>query len=179
MECQMQRRNLQLKSNLECKWQQNKGQTKQVRESSNHSNTKIQKQWIYLKRMNLPDARTWFRFRCKTTNNSKGITSSSFRDNLKCSHCNSGEDETQEHLETCEYTSELRRNLDLTKKREHIILWRKINKNLRELYRKANLNTQPLNLRPLVEEGHIGSGRNRREPAPIHLLHHSWGFCPS
>ena len=31
---------------------------------------------------------------------------------------------------------------DLTKGREHMILWRKINKNLRELYRKANLNTE-------------------------------------
>ena len=67
----------------------------------------------------------------------------------------------------------MRRNLDLTKEREHMILWMKINKNFRELYRKANLNTkkgsegnaQPLKLRPFVEEGRVGSGRNRMEPA--------------
>ena len=40
------------------------------------------KQRNYLKRMNLPDVRTWFRFRCKTTNNLKGNTSSTFRNNV-------------------------------------------------------------------------------------------------
>ena len=59
-----------------------------------------------------------------------------------------------------------------------MILWRKITKNLRELYREANLNNkktvmgiaQPLKLRPPKEEGHVESGRNRREPAPIHRM---------
>ena len=36
---------------------------------------KYKKQRNYLKRMNLPDARTWFRVRCKITNNMKGNTS--------------------------------------------------------------------------------------------------------
>ena len=52
------------------------------------------------------------------------------------------EDETQENLETCEYTREMRKNLDLNKEREHIILWKNIDKNLRELYKKVNLNTE-------------------------------------
>ena len=103
---------------------------------------KSKKERNYLKRMNLPDARTWFRYRCKTTKNIKGNTSSSFRDNMQCRHCTSGEDETQEHLETCDFTSEMRRNLNLNKEREHMILWRKITKNLRELYKKANLNNK-------------------------------------
>ena len=36
----------------------------------------------------------------------------------------------------------MRKNLDLNKEREHIILWKNIDKNLRELYKKVNLNTE-------------------------------------
>ena len=100
------------------------------------------------------------------------LGSSSFRDNMQWRHCNSWEDETQEHLERCTFTSEMRRNLDLTKEREHLILWRKINKNLRELHRNANLNTkkevmgmaQPLKLRPFMQGGRVGSETSTDSP---------------
>ena len=44
------------------------------------------KQRNYLKRMNLPDARTWFRYRSKMTKRVKGNTSSAFRNNMDCIH---------------------------------------------------------------------------------------------
>ena len=87
--------------------------------------------------MNLPDARTWFRFRRKITNNIKGKTSSIYKDKMQCRHCTSGEDETQEHLEKCEFTKAMRKNFELENEREHMILWRKINRALKELYKKA------------------------------------------
>ena len=55
-----------------------------------------------------------------------------------------GEDETHEHFETRNFASDMRRNLNLNKRREHMILWTKITKNLRE----ANLNTKQ------ASEGH-------------------------
>ena len=83
--------------------------------------------------MNLPDAKTWFRFRCKITNNIKGNTSSIYKDN-----CTKEEVETQDHLEKCQYTKAMRKNLDLENEREHMILQRKINRTLKELYKKLN-----------------------------------------
>ena len=56
---------------------------------------------------------------------------------MQCRHYNSGEDETQEK---CEFTKVMRKNIKLENEREHMILRRKINKVLRELYRKSNLN---------------------------------------
>ena len=60
--------------------------------------------------------------------------SSAYRDNMSCRYCTSGEEETQEHMETCESTSEMRQRLNLTIEREHIILWRKINRKLFKEY---------------------------------------------
>ena len=48
---------------------------------------KFKKERHNLKKIHLPDAITWFRFRCKITNNIKGITSSTFKDNMQCRHC--------------------------------------------------------------------------------------------
>ena len=55
----------------------------------------------YLRRMNLPDARVWFRFRCEITSHINGNMSSMYRDNMKCRYYKSVVDETQEHLEEC------------------------------------------------------------------------------
>ena len=52
----------------------------------------------YLKRMNLPDARTYFRFRCKITKYIKGNRSSLHREDMSCRYCKTGEEETQEHM---------------------------------------------------------------------------------
>ena len=76
-------------------------------------------------------------------------------------------------MEKCESTKVMRKKLNVAKEREHMILWRKITKNLKELYRKANLKIWSRGkalptVRPHKEEGHLGSGRNRTEPASIH-----------
>ena len=80
---------------------------------------KFQKERNYLKRMNLPYAQIWFRLRCKITNNIKGNTSSTFKDNMQCIHCTSREDETQKQLEKCESTKIMRKKLNIDKEREH------------------------------------------------------------
>ena len=81
--------------------------------------------------MILPDARTWFRFRCKIMNNIKGNTTSAFRENMQCRHCTPGEDEKQEHVEKIEFTKVIIKSMNIAKEREYMILWTKINKNLR------------------------------------------------
>ena len=85
-----------------------------------------EKERNYLKRMNLPDARTHFRVRCKITNNIKGNRSSQFRNDMTCRYCPSGENETQEHMIECEFTSDIRRGLDLNKEKDTIVFWRKL-----------------------------------------------------
>ena len=40
-----------------------------------------------LAKMNPADARTYFRFRSKMTKRVKGNTSSAFRNNMNCRHC--------------------------------------------------------------------------------------------
>ena len=74
---------------------------------------------------------TWFRFRCKITNNINRNTLSTFKNNMQCRHCNTREDKPRENLVNCESTKDLRHNL----------LWRKISNKLKSLYREANLNT--------------------------------------
>ena len=107
-------------------WRENNEEIRQALANSEKvRNTRIpetEKERNYLKRMNLPDARTWFRYRCKITKYIKGNTSSMYRDNMCCRYCTSGEDETQEHMETCESTTELREGLNLKIEREQIIL---------------------------------------------------------
>ena len=44
----------------------------------------------YLKRLNMQDARVWFRYRCKITTNIKGNKSSMYKDNIGSRLCNSG-----------------------------------------------------------------------------------------
>ena len=58
----------------------------------------------FLKEMNLTNARLCFRYRCKIIAHIKCNKSSMYRNNMQCRPCKSGENETQEHLETCEFT---------------------------------------------------------------------------
>ena len=44
----------------------------------------------YQKRINLQDARVWFRYRCKITAHIKGNKSSMYKDNMACRLCKSG-----------------------------------------------------------------------------------------
>ena len=85
--------------------------------------------------MNIPDARIWFRFRCKITSHIKGNVSSMYKDNMKCKCCKSGADETQEYLEECDFTKDMRISLDLQKEKDRSTLWRRISRALRYLYK--------------------------------------------
>ena len=86
--------------------------------------------------MNLPDARTWFR--SKITTRIKGNISSVYRDNMQCRYCTTGANETQEHMEEYEFTRKIRTSLNLKDECERMILWRKITRALKELYKKDN-----------------------------------------
>ena len=88
----------------------------------------------YLKGMNMMDARVWFRYRCKTTALIKSNKSSIYKDNMQCRLCNSGKDETQDHLERCDFTREMRTNLNLGKLEDKVVLWRKITRAVQNLY---------------------------------------------
>ena len=63
-------------------WRENNEEIREALSSSEKvRNTRIprtEKERNYLKRMNLPDARTWFRFRCKITKHIKGNMSSMY-----------------------------------------------------------------------------------------------------
>ena len=63
----------------------------------------------------MTDARVWFRYRCKITAHIKGNKSSMYKDNMQCRLCNSGENETQEHMERGDFTGEMRAILNLRK----------------------------------------------------------------
>ena len=53
---------------------------------------------------------------------------------MQCQLCNSGENETQEHLERCDFTREMRTNLDLGKLKDKVVLWRKLTRALQNVY---------------------------------------------
>ena len=55
----------------------------------------------YLSYMNLRDTRLWIRFRSRMIKGVKTNRSLANRDDMTCRCCDSGEDETQEHLEVC------------------------------------------------------------------------------
>ena len=106
-----------------------------------------EKERNYLKRMNLPDARTYFRVRCKITNNIKGNRSSQFRNDMTCRYCPSGEIETQEHMTECAFTSDIRSRLNLNKEEDTIVFWRKLNSKLYKVYNDTS--TKEENLRKI------------------------------
>ena len=89
--------------------------------------------------MNLSDARIWFRYRCKITSHIKGNMSSMYKDNMACRYFKSGKEETQEHLEECDFTIEMRKTLDLKKETDKLILWRRITHALKDLYDKKQI----------------------------------------
>ena len=46
-----------------------------------------------------------------------------------------GENETQEYLEKFSFTKEMRENLDLSLREDKIVLWRRISRTLKDIYR--------------------------------------------
>ena len=69
-------------------WRENENDIRKLldgkKKVANITIPKSKKEMNYLKRINLPNARTWFRFRCKLTKHMKGKTSSAFKDNMQC-----------------------------------------------------------------------------------------------
>ena len=89
----------------------------------------------YLERMNIDDARVWFRYRSKMTIRVKGNRTSAFRDNMDCRHCDTKEEETQEHLEVCKGTEDLRQDIDMNLNIEHdkMVFWKKLTRRLSKI----------------------------------------------
>ena len=72
--------------------------------------------------MTLTNARLWFRYRYQIIDHIKVNKSSIYRNNMACRLYTSGEDETQEYLERCNLTKEMRENLDLNIREDKIVL---------------------------------------------------------
>ena len=62
--------------------------------------------------MNLRNARLWIRIRSRMVKGVKKNRSSAHKNNMECRCCDSGEEETQEHLEACAGTENERRGLE-------------------------------------------------------------------
>ena len=109
--------------------------------------------------MNLPDARTWFRFRGKITTH---INETQHRyTGIICNagrYRTMGADETQKHLEECEFTWKMRKSLNLEIEWERMILWRKITRALKKLYQNKNNNHSNVNNGNTYDTA-TGSGR--------------------
>ena len=45
---------------------------------------------------------------------------------MQCRHCNTGEQETQEHIETCSYFAKERETLNLEEGKDKLIFWRRV-----------------------------------------------------
>ena len=55
--------------------------------------------------------------------------------------------ETQEHLEKCKFTKDMRKNLDLEIRDGNIVLWRKITGTFKEIYEpETNVNKLVVNI---------------------------------
>ena len=52
----------------------------------------------------------------------KGNKSYMYKDKMQCRLCNSGENETQEHMESCDFTKEMRANLNMGKEEDKVVL---------------------------------------------------------
>ena len=80
----------------------------------------------YLAKQTIANARIWFRYRAKIIDNIKGNRSSLWTGRMQCRHCNTGEIETQEHIETCIFFETYKGTLNLNKGEDKLIFWRKV-----------------------------------------------------
>ena len=88
--------------------------------------------------MTLADARLWFRYRCQIIDNIKGNKSSICKLDMACRLCTSGGNKTQDHLESS-FTKVMRENLDLTVRKDKIVLWRRITRTSKDIYLNNNV----------------------------------------
>ena len=87
----------------------------------------------YLADLTLADARLWFRYRCQILDNIKGNRSSQWENRMHCRHCTTGLRETQDHLEVCTFFKKYRETLDMTRRDQKLIFWRRITRVLMDL----------------------------------------------
>ena len=48
-----------------------------------------------------------------------------YRNNMACRLYTSGEDKTQKHIERCNFTNDMRENMDMNIREDQKVLWRK------------------------------------------------------
>ena len=79
----------------------------------------------YLSYMTLPNSRIWIRVRARSVKGVKVNNKRSFT-NLSCRFCDSGADESQEHLEECGGCEFERRRVNMTSWKGRVIFWRRM-----------------------------------------------------
>ena len=72
----------------------------------------------------------------------KAIRSSMFRGDMGCRHCDTGTDETQEHLEVCTGFSHEQRGLKMNDEKGKLIFWRRMAPKLKALINEDHLKVQ-------------------------------------
>ena len=80
----------------------------------------------YLANLTTANARIWFRYRSKIISDIKGNQSSQWTGRMQCRHCNTGSDETQEHIEKCTGFTKERGQLDLSDGEGKLAFWRRV-----------------------------------------------------
>ena len=74
---------------------------------------------------------------------------------MGCRHCTSGENETQDHLETCTFFSKYRDGLDLTIIEHKLIFWRRVTRTIKDL-KNSNKDSVDNNTRVIIpEQGYV------------------------
>ena len=80
----------------------------------------------YLAKLTTANARIWFRYRSQIIDDIKGNKSSLWTGRMQCRHCNTGEPETQEHIEGCSHFAKERATLNLEEGKDKLIFWRRV-----------------------------------------------------
>ena len=80
----------------------------------------------YLAKLTTANARIWFRYRSQIISDIKGNQSTQWTGRMQCRHCNTGSDETQEHIERCTHFAKERETLNLDEGIGKLIFWRRV-----------------------------------------------------
>ena len=118
----------------------------------NYKDIPTKKKKNYLREIKLTNARLWLRYRCQIINRIKGNKSSMYRNNMACRLCKSGKNGTQEHLERCNFSKDMK-NLDLNMREDKIVLLRNITRALKDIYVvNTNIPNQILSTTDLIAD---------------------------
>ena len=80
----------------------------------------------YLANLTTANARIWFRYRSKIISDIKGNQSKQWTGRMQCRHCNTGSDETQDHIEKCTGFTKEREKLELNDGEGKLVFWRRV-----------------------------------------------------